>query len=81
VVGSDKLISIDGKQTRGRLYPWGAIDITNESHCDFMKLRHMLIQSHMEELKTFTNALYENYRLEKLSVQGVSAGYCNYLTQ
>jgi septin family protein len=42
--------------------------VDNEEHCDFIKLRQMLIRTHMEELKDSTNRLlYENYRAEKLS--------------
>ncbi|KAI8916883.1 Septin-domain-containing protein [Entophlyctis helioformis] len=71
VVGSDKEIEIGGKKVRGRKYPWGVIEVENEEHCDFVKLRQMLIRSHMEELKEFTNeVLYENYRMQKLAEIG-----------
>ena len=44
----------------------------NESHCDFVKLRQMLVRTHMEELREHTNdVLYENYRSEKLRTMGV----------
>jgi septin 7 len=80
VVGSDKLITVGKKQVRGRVYPWGQIDIENPEHCDFMALRHMLIQSHMEELKDRTNNfLYENYRIEKLSSMDGGAKRKQYL--
>ncbi|KAI8622650.1 Septin-domain-containing protein [Chytriomyces sp. MP71] len=40
-------------------------------HCDFVKLRQMLIRTHMEELKEFTNeVLYESYRTTKLAETG-----------
>ena len=59
---------MDGKKIRGRKYPWGIIDVDNEEHCDFVKLRQMLIRTHMEELKEFTNeVIYESYRTQKLS--------------
>ncbi|KAL3896626.1 MAG: hypothetical protein SGCHY_003955 [Lobulomycetales sp.] len=68
VIGSDKEIEVDGKKVRGRKYPWGIIDVDNEDHCDFVKLRQMLIRTHMEELKEFTNeVIYESYRTQKLS--------------
>lgn len=58
---------------RGRAYPWGTIEIDNEDHCDFIKLRQMLIRTHMEELKEATQKnLYERYREEKLLAMGVS---------
>jgi septin 7 len=73
VVGSDSLVnSQDGRQVRGRAYPWGTIEVDNEAHCDFVKLRQMLVRTHMEELREHTNEiLYENYRTEKLRAMGV----------
>ncbi|KAI8643344.1 Septin-domain-containing protein [Parasitella parasitica] len=73
VVGSDKEFEIEGgRRVRGRKYPWGVIEVDNEEHCDFVKLRQMLIRTHMEELKEFTNdVLYENYRTEKLTAMGI----------
>jgi septin 7 len=74
VVGSDSLVSApDGRMVRGRAYPWGVIEVDNEAHCDFVKLRQMLVRSHMEELREHTNdILYENYRTEKLRALGIS---------
>ncbi|KAJ1569197.1 hypothetical protein HK405_008606, partial [Cladochytrium tenue] len=67
VVGADKEVEFNGKKVRGRRYPWGIIEVDNEDHCDFVKLRQMLIRTHMEELKEYTNeVLYENYRSAKL---------------
>jgi septin 7 len=63
----------DGRQVRGRSYPWGTIEVDDEDHCDFVKLRQMLIRTHMEELKEQTNdVLYEKYRSEKLLNMGVT---------
>ena len=74
VVGADREVTtLDGRKVRGRRYPWGTIEVDNEEHCDFAKLRQMLIRTHMEELKEHTNhALYENYRTEKLTTMGVA---------
>jgi septin 7 len=74
VVGAtSEITSADGRKVRGRRYPWGIIEVDNEEHCDFVKLRQMLIRTHMEELKEHTNnALYENYRSEKLTAMGVA---------
>ncbi|GAA5881951.1 hypothetical protein JCM3774_002085 [Rhodotorula dairenensis] len=74
VVGSDKVVATpDGRQVRGRLYPWGTVEVDNEEHCDFVKLRQMLVRTHMEELKEHTNGvLYEKYRSEKLLAMGVA---------
>lgn len=74
VVGSDTEIDTpDGRRVRGRAYPWGVIEVDNEEHCDFVKLRQMLIRSQMEELKEHTHqSLYEKYRSEKLVGMGVT---------
>ena len=73
VVGSDKIVATpDGRQVRGRAYPWGVVEVDNEEHCDFVKLRQMLIRTYMEELREYTNdVLYENWRTEKLLSMGV----------
>ncbi|KAF9972397.1 hypothetical protein BGZ73_004479 [Actinomortierella ambigua] len=72
IVGSDKGVETsDGRVVRGRKYPWGVIEVDNEEHCDFIKLRQMLIRTHMEELREYTNDVhYENYRTEKLLAMG-----------
>ncbi|KAH7327950.1 cell division/GTP binding protein [Stachybotrys elegans] len=74
VVGAtNEIQAADGRKVRGRQYPWGIIEVDNEEHCDFVKLRQMLIRTHMEELKEHTNNnLYENYRTDKLLAMGVS---------
>jgi len=33
----------------------GAIEVDNEEHCDFVKLRQMLIHTSVEELREHTN--------------------------
>ncbi|KAI8866892.1 septin AspB [Ramicandelaber brevisporus] len=72
IVGSNTLVeSAERGLVRGRKYPWGVIEVENEDHCDFVKLRQMLIRSHMEELKEFTDTvLYEHYRTAKLISMG-----------
>lgn len=73
VVGSTKEVeTVDGRIVRGRSYPWGIIEVDNEEHCDFIKLRQLLIRNFLEELKEHTaNSLYENYRSEKLLRMGI----------
>ncbi|KAI8615457.1 Septin-domain-containing protein [Chytriomyces sp. MP71] len=67
-----------GNHIRGRRYPWGIIEVDNEGHCDFVTLRHMLIRTHMEELKEHTNEmLYENHRAVKLVEKGAESGTIN----
>jgi septin 7 len=73
IVGSNELVeNSSGQKVRGRSYPWGVIEVDNEEHCDFVKLRQLLIKSHLEELRERTaNILYENYRTEKLLAMGI----------
>jgi len=43
VIGSNQLIEVKGKKIRGRLYPWGVVEVENPEHNDFLKLRTMLV--------------------------------------
>jgi septin 2 len=43
VVGSTQLIEVKGKKVRGRLYPWGVVEVENPDHNDFTGLRTMLM--------------------------------------
>ncbi len=71
MIGSDKEYEIGGRKVRARKYPWGFVEVENEEHSDFIKLRQMLIKTHMEELKERTcRVLYETYRTEKLTSGG-----------
>jgi len=74
-VGSNREYEVNGKKVRARKYPWGLIEIENENHCDFVKLRSMLIKSHMEDLRAKTvEVLYENYRTQKLETETGGGG-------
>ncbi|KAM5181677.1 septin-5-like [Mantella aurantiaca] len=65
VIGSNTVVEVNGKRVRGRLYPWGVVEVENEKHCDFVKLRTMLIRTHMQDLKDVTREThYENYRAQ-----------------
>lgn len=67
VTGSTTTIEAKGKKLRGRVYPWGVVEIENPEHSDFIKLRNMLI-THMQDLQEVTQEVhYENYRLQKLA--------------
>lgn len=43
VVGSSQTIEVRGRKVRGRLYPWGVVEVENIEHNDFLKLRSMLM--------------------------------------
>ncbi|CAM4683766.1 unnamed protein product, partial [Lepidochelys kempii] len=64
VVGSNDIVrETKGKAFRGRTYPWGAVEVENPAHCDFLRLRTMLVRTHMQDLKEVTQEIhYENYR-------------------
>jgi len=71
VVGSREFVRVGSKYIRGRSYPWGNVLVENEHHCDFVKLREMLIRTNMEDLKEQTHQChYEKYRTERLLQMG-----------
>lgn len=43
VSSSVQLIEVKGRKVRGRLYPWGVVEVENPEHGDFIKLRTMLM--------------------------------------
>lgn len=74
VIGANATVEIAGKKVRGRQYPWGVVDVENPAHCDFIKLRTMLI-THMQDLQEVTHDVhYENFRSQRLSRGGSGAG-------
>ncbi|CAH0397231.1 unnamed protein product [Chilo suppressalis] len=71
VVGSTDFAKIGNKTVRARQYPWGTVQVENESHCDFVKLREMLIRTNMEDMREKTHARhYELYRRRRLAQMG-----------
>ncbi len=43
VISSTQTLEVKGKKVRGRMYPWGLVEVENSEHCDFIKLRTMLM--------------------------------------
>ncbi|XP_023387675.1 septin-8 isoform X1 [Pteropus vampyrus] len=71
VVGSAEEVKVGNKLVRARQYPWGVVQVENENHCDFVKLREMLIRVNMEDLREQTHSRhYELYRRCKLEEMG-----------
>uniref|UniRef100_UPI00358FB9CA septin-11-like n=1 Tax=Myxine glutinosa TaxID=7769 RepID=UPI00358FB9CA len=71
VVGSTDETKVGNKMVKARQYPWGTVQVENENHCDFVKLREMLIRVNMEDLREQTHARhYELYRRCKLEEMG-----------
>lgn len=60
----------DGRKVRGREYSWGIAQVENEDHCDFKKLRNLLIRTHMLDLILTTEEIhYEHYRQQQMSIR------------
>lgn len=73
VIGSTDFIRVGNKMVRARQYPWGTVQVENESHCDFVKLREMLIRTNMEDMREKTHCRhYELYRKKRLEEMGLS---------
>ncbi|XP_055372490.1 septin-2 isoform X3 [Condylostylus longicornis] len=71
VVGSTDFVRLGNKMVRARQYPWGTVQVENEGHCDFVKLREMLIRTNMEDMREKTHTKhYELYRQKRLEQMG-----------
>lgn len=67
IIGSEEQYEINGNKVFGRKYPWGLIEVENESHCDFRKLRSLLLRTNLLDLIQTTNDIhYEFYRKNRL---------------
>merc|ERR1712027_256750 len=73
IVGSNDFVKVGNKMVRARQYPWGVVQVENENHCDFTKLREMLIRTNMEDLRDTTHSRhFEVYRKHRLQEMGFS---------
>ncbi|VDK31929.1 unnamed protein product [Taenia asiatica] len=71
VVGSTEEAKVNGRTLRVRQYPWGCVQVENEAHCDFVRLREMLLRVNMEDLRERTHTVhYETYRKRRLTEMG-----------
>lgn len=67
VVGSERNVVIDGKAVRGRKTRWGAINVENAAHCEFIHLRNFLTRTHLQDLIETTALIhYETFRAKQL---------------
>ncbi|KAI8877719.1 Septin [Backusella circina FSU 941] len=70
VIGSTQTVKVDQREVLGREYSWGVAEVENDSHCDFKKLRNLLIRTHMLELISSTEDVhYEYYRQQQMSTR------------
>ncbi|CAG9538619.1 unnamed protein product [Cercopithifilaria johnstoni] len=76
VVGSTDFVKKEnGKMVRARRYPWGIVEVENEEHCDFVKLREAVLRTNVDALRERTHrVLYEAYRRERLRAMKVGDG-------
>lgn len=71
IVGSTEETKVNGRTLRVRQYPWGCVQVENEAHCDFVRLREMLLRVNMEDLRERTHTVhYETYRKQRLTEMG-----------
>lgn len=71
IIGSTEDVTTpDGRVVKGREYLWGVAEVENENHCDFRKLRSLLIRTYMLDLISTTEELhYENYRQAQMETR------------
>ncbi|KAJ7572475.1 septin [Mycena floridula] len=71
IIGSTEDVKTpDGRIVKGREYMWGVAEVDNEAHCDFKKLRSLLIRIHMLDLiSTIEDSHYENYRQQQMETR------------
>ncbi|KAI9305186.1 Septin-domain-containing protein [Cunninghamella echinulata] len=71
VIGSTQdVMTSDGRRVKGREYSWGVAEVENDEHCDFRKLRSLLVRTHMLDLITTTEENhYENYRQSQMETR------------
>lgn len=71
VVGSQEFVRVGNKKVRARVYPWGTVQVENEAHNDFVRLREMLLRVNLEDLRESTHSRhYEIYRMARLEQMG-----------
>lgn len=67
LINSNSLQTLEnGRCIRGRDFPWGFVELEDDSLCDFNLLRKILMSDHMLEFILSTELHYENFRLSFL---------------
>lgn len=65
VIASEVIVGSDayGRPIHARPYRWGVAEVENEDHCDFVKLRRVLMERYMLDLVDSTiEKHYQHYR-------------------
>uniref|UniRef100_A0A8C4PYG8 Septin-7 n=1 Tax=Eptatretus burgeri TaxID=7764 RepID=A0A8C4PYG8_EPTBU len=75
VVGSNMVVEVNGRKVRGRLYPWGIVEVENMLHSESATLRSVLVQTHTQDLKDSTaEHHYEAFRSQRLQMPNTKNG-------
>lgn len=78
VASSNTHVEVGGRKVKGRVYPWGVVEVENPKHSDFARLRQFLVSTHMQDLKDVTREMhYENYRAGRIKQDFCSDGGCS----
>ncbi|SSD62065.1 related to Sporulation-regulated protein 3 [Saccharomycodes ludwigii] len=74
IIGSEsKTLNEEHKLVYGRKYKWGVSEVENEKHCDFVKLRNVLMKENLVDLVLSTEAYYEKCRTKLLETRILQA--------
>ena len=76
VVGANAEVTTpDGRKVRGRRYPWGVIEVDNEEHCDFLRLKDAVFSEWRGELREASREQwYERWRTSRLNQRDRTKG-------
>ncbi|RKP13767.1 cdc 10 like protein [Piptocephalis cylindrospora] len=67
IVGSERTITVGGKEVIGRKNRWGGINVEDPTHCEFIHLRDFLTRTHLQDLiETTAHIHYESFRTKQL---------------
>lgn len=71
VINSEGVVVNDltGQSIRGRKYKWGIAEVENDSHCDFNKLKRVLMSQNMVDLISSTELYYEKCRTKLIETR------------
>ncbi|SCU93116.1 LAMI_0E13278g1_1 [Lachancea mirantina] len=72
IIGSEKKFDNgQGQLVAARKYPWGIVEVENDAHCDFRKLRSLLLRTNLLDLILSTQeSHFETYRRLRLDGSG-----------
>lgn len=74
IISSEHMIEVPdtGQFVRGRQYRWGVAEVENEDHCEFVKLRRLLMTEHMLHLIDTTIYLHYEAHRQKTMLDRIS---------